>query len=457
MAPPRPLGPAPGPAMYAPASERLPSQEAHTLRGHEGPVLAVRFNTQGTYCMTCGKVRVRRSGPHPPRTAWGRPLLNRPPRPTSTCHLALLPLAPPPLPSPPRCRTAPCGCGTRTAASPSRCTQGTATTCGTWRSLRTTASEGEEQQQQQGCEDGGVLQDVSLCDGSLLLLTQCSPTSAGLHHAAATARCSCGTCPRAASCASSAGTTPTLIRCVGGVVGGSGGGQEEVDSSAYAAAAAAAGHLSLFPRLLPPSLLSQHHFRCPSAASHCLLVCLLPQVCYSPGDEVLVSGGYDQAVKVWDCRSRSIDAVQVMKPFRDSVTSVAVTPRWAAARCAALEVDHYHWWGRCCHQLLQLSSCSRRRLMQLSRAVLPLLLPGCGAGLRSWQAAWTGACGALTCAWGACSQTSCTTLSLASRVSDAVLCGRADAGARRAEPHPSLIAVPAPSPHARPLAARSEP
>jgi mitogen-activated protein kinase organizer 1 len=48
---------------------------------------------------------------------------------------------------------------------------------------------------------------------------------------------------------------------------------------------------------------------------------------YSPNNEVLVTGGYDQAVKVWDCRSRSIDAVQVMKAFADSVMSVAVTER----------------------------------------------------------------------------------------------------------------------------------
>ena len=53
----------------------------------------------------------------------------------------------------------------------------------------------------------------------------------------------------------------------------------------------------------------------------------LVKVCFSPSCEVLVSGGYDSAVKVWDCRSRSIDAIQVMKPFQDSVTSVTVTDR----------------------------------------------------------------------------------------------------------------------------------
>lgn len=48
---------------------------------------------------------------------------------------------------------------------------------------------------------------------------------------------------------------------------------------------------------------------------------------YSPNCEILVSGGYDAAVKAWDCRSRSPDPIQTMRQFRDSVTSVAVTPR----------------------------------------------------------------------------------------------------------------------------------
>lgn len=51
------------------------------------------------------------------------------------------------------------------------------------------------------------------------------------------------------------------------------------------------------------------------------------QIKYGPSNEVLVTGGYDQAVKVWDCRSRSIDPIQVMKSFRDSVTSLAITQR----------------------------------------------------------------------------------------------------------------------------------
>jgi len=35
----------------------LPSELVHTLTGHEGPVLNVRFNPKGTYCISCGKVR----------------------------------------------------------------------------------------------------------------------------------------------------------------------------------------------------------------------------------------------------------------------------------------------------------------------------------------------------------------------------------------------------------------
>lgn len=37
-------------------TEHLPNTEALTLTGHEGPVLAVRFNNTGTYCLSCGKV-----------------------------------------------------------------------------------------------------------------------------------------------------------------------------------------------------------------------------------------------------------------------------------------------------------------------------------------------------------------------------------------------------------------
>lgn len=53
--------------MTAPAlGEHLPTQLAHELKGHEGAVLNVRFNTQGTYCLTCGKVRPwdQRQQPH---------------------------------------------------------------------------------------------------------------------------------------------------------------------------------------------------------------------------------------------------------------------------------------------------------------------------------------------------------------------------------------------------------
>jgi hypothetical protein len=37
--------------------DALPSSELHQLKGHEGPVFAVRYNQQGTYCLSCGKVK----------------------------------------------------------------------------------------------------------------------------------------------------------------------------------------------------------------------------------------------------------------------------------------------------------------------------------------------------------------------------------------------------------------
>lgn len=51
------------------------------------------------------------------------------------------------------------------------------------------------------------------------------------------------------------------------------------------------------------------------------------QLCLGPNEETMVTGGYDQAVRVWDMRSRSYDAIQTMKPFADSVTTVAVTSK----------------------------------------------------------------------------------------------------------------------------------
>ncbi|KAK3279287.1 hypothetical protein CYMTET_12816, partial [Cymbomonas tetramitiformis] len=45
--------------------EKLPKSEVAVLRGHEGPVLAVRFNHNGQYCLTCGKDRtIRLWNPH---------------------------------------------------------------------------------------------------------------------------------------------------------------------------------------------------------------------------------------------------------------------------------------------------------------------------------------------------------------------------------------------------------
>jgi hypothetical protein len=53
-----------GPAL--PPTEGLPHLQLAELQGHEGAVLAVRFNRQGTYCLSCGKVRHRCPSPSLP-------------------------------------------------------------------------------------------------------------------------------------------------------------------------------------------------------------------------------------------------------------------------------------------------------------------------------------------------------------------------------------------------------
>jgi WD40 repeat protein len=43
----------------------LPNKEANVLKGHEGGVLAARFNGDGNYCLSCGKDRtIRLWNPH---------------------------------------------------------------------------------------------------------------------------------------------------------------------------------------------------------------------------------------------------------------------------------------------------------------------------------------------------------------------------------------------------------
>ncbi|KAL2928454.1 WD repeat domain-containing protein 83 [Bienertia sinuspersici] len=45
--------------------EDLPTKEANVLRGHEGAVLGARFNSDGNYCLSCGKDRtIRLWNPH---------------------------------------------------------------------------------------------------------------------------------------------------------------------------------------------------------------------------------------------------------------------------------------------------------------------------------------------------------------------------------------------------------
>jgi WD40 repeat protein len=47
-------------------------------------------------------------------------------------------------------------------------------------------------------------------------------------------------------------------------------------------------------------------------------------VAFGGGGDVVVTGGYDQSVRCWDARSNSFDPIQVLAPFKDSVTSVLV-------------------------------------------------------------------------------------------------------------------------------------
>lgn len=65
------------------------------------------------------------------------------------------------------------------------------------------------------------------------------------------------------------------------------------------------------------------------------------QIGYAASDDVLVTGGYDQAIRLWDCRSRSFDPIQTMKSFGDSVTSVAIADRHADPKLALI---HYFLW-----------------------------------------------------------------------------------------------------------------
>ena len=45
---------------------------------------------------------------------------------------------------------------------------------------------------------------------------------------------------------------------------------------------------------------------------------------FAASDQVLLSGGFDANLRAWDCRSQSTHPIQVMKEFKDSVTSIRV-------------------------------------------------------------------------------------------------------------------------------------
>lgn len=55
----------PVPVVKKMSVEDLPRKEVNVLKGHEGAVLAARFNADGNYCLSCGKDRtIRLWNPH---------------------------------------------------------------------------------------------------------------------------------------------------------------------------------------------------------------------------------------------------------------------------------------------------------------------------------------------------------------------------------------------------------
>jgi hypothetical protein len=70
-------------------------------------------------------------------------------------------------------------------------------------------------------------------------------------------------------------------------------------------------------------VISGGHDQCLTCAPTCDVAAAAPvvhssaaQVVHGASDEVLISGGHDQCVKIWDCRSRSIDPIQIMRHFK---------------------------------------------------------------------------------------------------------------------------------------------
>ncbi|GMH42600.1 hypothetical protein BSKO_10519 [Bryopsis sp. KO-2023] len=54
------FGPEPPPEQEDDETDLLPCRQRVTLTGHDGAVLAIRFNKEGTYCLSCGKDRTVR-------------------------------------------------------------------------------------------------------------------------------------------------------------------------------------------------------------------------------------------------------------------------------------------------------------------------------------------------------------------------------------------------------------
>ena len=72
------------------------------------------------------------------------------------------------------------------------------------------------------------------------------------------------------------------------------------------------------------------------------------QIAYAASDEVLVTGGYDQAIRLWDCRSRSFEPIQTMKNFGDAVTSVSVADGYSLQLSQHIKLSPVTWQRPTC-------------------------------------------------------------------------------------------------------------
>jgi hypothetical protein len=128
------------------------------------------------------------------------------------------------------------------------------------------------------------------------------------------------------------------------------------------------------------------------------------QVVHAASDEVLVTGGYDAAVKVWDCRSHSQEPIQTMRQCK--VRAPLACARVFDVRAAAHALVRVFDFRAAAHAPPAAATPTTSRQRRARRMTSPAW-PRCRPP--SSLAAWTARCGASTCAWGAPTPTRCTT------------------------------------------------